>query len=119
MRRKASSLRDRRALVPRSRIRSMAREIGRRFRPERIVLFGSYAYGRPTADSDVDLLVILRTRREPADVAAEIVCAANPKFPVDLIVKTPSEVDWRLAERESFLTEIWRRGQVLYEARHA
>lgn len=83
------------------------------------MLFGSYAYGRPTPDSDVDLLVVLRTRREPAEVAADIVCAANPDFPVDVIVKTPSEVEWRLAERECFLTEIWRKGRVLYETRHA
>ena len=97
----------------------MARRIGQEFGAEKVVLFGSYAYGRPTADSDVDLLVVLRTRRDPVEVATDIACAANPRFPLDLLVKTPQEVKWRLSERDSFMTEVWERGQVLYEARHA
>ncbi len=103
----------------RAEIRLLARRIGRQFGADRIILFGSHAQGRPTADSDVDLLVVIRTRRDPVDVATDIACSTNPDFPLDLLVKTPAEVRWRLAERDSFLSEILERGEVLYEARHA
>src|SRR3990172_1376565 len=97
--------------VSQARIRALAQKIGRHFKPEKIVLFGSYAYGRPTADSDVDLLVVLRTRRDVADVASQIACSVNPEFPLEILVKTPAEIRWRLAERDCFLTEILARGR--------
>lgn len=100
-------------------IRAMVRRIVRAYKPERIVLFGSYARGNPTADSDVDLLVILRTRRETAEVAAEVEGIADPPFPVDILVSTPEDMKRRLAEGECFMTEIIERGKVLHEARHA
>lgn len=100
-------------------IRKLAREIGTRYRPEKVILFGSYAHGRPGRDSDVDLLVILRTRRDPAEVSAEIACALRPPFPLDLLVRTPAEVRWRLAEGDCFLCEVVGKGKVVYEARHA
>lgn len=100
-------------------IRLLARRIGRTFRAERVILFGSHACGRATQDSDVDLLVVLRTRRNPVEVATDVACSANPGFPLDVLVKTPAEIKWRLAERDGFLTEICEKGKVLYEAGHA
>lgn len=100
-------------------IRLLARKIVRLARPLKVVLFGSHAWGRPTADSDVDILLIVRTRRDLTNLGAEIAHAANPPFPLDLIVKTPAEVRWRLKERDCFLTEVFRRGTILYEARNA
>lgn len=105
--------------VSETRLRGLAREIGKRFRPEKIVLFGSYAYGHPGPDSDVDMLIVTRTKRDPADLAADIACRLDPEFPLDLIVRTPQDIGRRLAERECFLTEVMTRGQVLYETRHA
>jgi predicted nucleotidyltransferase len=90
--------------IPMSVIRRYARQVGERFRPDKIILFGSRAYGAPHGDSDVDLLVIMRIRLE---------CPAP--FPMDLIVRTPHNIGWRLKERESFHTEIVARGKVLYE----
>ena len=113
------SLRAGAASVSKSRLRALARDIGRRFHPEKIVLFGSYAYGRPNRDSDVDVLVVMKTRKDTADVAADIACKIAPEFPLDLLVRTPRDVGLRLAEHDCFLTEILARGQVLYEARHA
>lgn len=84
--------------------------------PEKIVLFGSYAYGAPTADSDVDLLVVLHTdvpRRERSWLVSRLVIPRP--FPVDILVKTPQEIEHALAGRDFFIQEIMARGKVLYE----
>lgn len=105
------------ANIPVRVIRQFAREIAKRFRPDKIILFGSYAYGTPHQDSDVDLLVVMPARNT-TDMAIKIQLAVPPPFPVDLIVRTPKEMAWRLAERESFLTELVSQGKTLYEKDH-
>jgi len=95
-------------------IRRFARQVAERFEPERIILFGSHAYGTPHADSDVDILVVMPARNQH-DQAVRIRRAVDAPFPMDLIVRTPKSLAWRLAGRESFHTEIITRGKVLYE----
>ncbi len=95
-------------------IRRFARQVGERFQPEQIILFGSYAYGTAQADSDVDLLVVMPARNQH-DQAARIRWEVPAPFPMDLIVRTPQNLKWRLAEGDSFHTEIVTRGKVLYE----
>src|SRR5205823_2204344 len=102
------------AHIPRRLIRRFAREVVDRFQPERIILFGSYACGRPHADSDVDILVVMPTRNE-LDQAVKICLAVDYNFPLDLLVRTPENLAWRLAEGDSFLREVVERGTVLYE----
>jgi predicted nucleotidyltransferase len=97
-------------------IRAAAERIGRDYRPHKVILFGSYAYGTATADSDVDLLVIMPFRGHPVHKAVEILMKANVRFPVDLLVRTPSEVRKRLAWNDFFLREIIEKGRVLYES---
>jgi uncharacterized protein len=99
-------------------IRRFARQVAERFQPDKIILFGSYAYGTPHADSDVDILVIMPARNQ-LDQAVKIELACDPPFPLDIIVRTPHNVQWRLAEGESFLREITTQGKVLYEKNHA
>ena len=101
--------------VPMSVIRRFARQVAERFHPEKIILFGSYAYGRPHADSDVDILVIMPARNQH-DQAAKIRWAVPRPFAIDLIVRTPKNLDWRLANGDMFHTEIVTKGRVLYEA---
>ena len=101
--------------VPMAAIRRFARQVAERFSPERIILFGSHAYGTPHADSDVDVLVIMPARNQ-LDQAVRISLAIDPPFPLDIIVRTPHAMSWRLAEGDSFLREITSRGKVLYEA---
>jgi hypothetical protein len=91
-------------------IRAAAERIGREFRPHKIILFGSYAYGTPTADSDVDLLVILPFEGKPAYKATEIALKANPHFPMDLLARTPRQVRERLAMGDFFMREILEQG---------
>ncbi len=102
------------AKIPRTVIRRFARQVADRFHPDKIILFGSYAYGTPHADSDVDILVIMPARNQ-LDQAFKIRLAIPAPFPMDLIVRTPKNMKWRLEEGESFLTEIVTKGEVLYE----
>jgi predicted nucleotidyltransferase len=104
--------------IPLRVIRRFARQVAERFGPDKIILFGSYAYGTPHADSDVDILVIMPARNQ-LDQAVKIELACDPPFPLDLIVRTPHNMQWRLAEGESFLREITTKGKVLYEKNHA
>jgi uncharacterized protein len=100
--------------VPKSVIRRFAREVAEQFDPEKIILFGSHAYGKPNADSDVDILVVMPARNQ-LDQAFKIRLAVAAPFPMDLIVRTPKNLEWRLEEGESFHTEIVTKGKVLYE----
>jgi predicted nucleotidyltransferase len=100
--------------IPLRVIRRFARQIAERFRPDKIILFGSYAYGTPHADSDVDLLVIMPARNQ-IDQAVRIRWEVPARFPLDLIVRTPANMKWRLAEGDLFHTEIVKKGKVLYE----
>src|SRR5438105_6098516 len=103
--------------IPLRVIRRYARAIAAAFHPDQIILFGSYAYGTPHEDSDVDLLVVMPARNQ-LDQAFRIRYTLTAPFPMDLIVRTPKEMKWRLEEGESFLTEIVSKGKVLYEASH-
>lgn len=95
-------------------IRRFARQVAERFQPDKIVLFGSYAWGTPHEDSDVDILVVMPARNQH-DQAVRIRCDVPAPFPMDLLVRTPKNLQWRLAEGESFHTEIMTKGKVLYE----
>src|SRR4051812_6074085 len=83
--------------VPLSAIRRFARRIAGRFRPEKIILFGSYAYGTPHSESDVDLLVVMPTRNA-IDQSVRICGAFERPFALDLIVRTPRQVERGLTE---------------------
>lgn len=105
-------------MVTHAKILRLSRRIAEQFDPERIILFGSRAHGRARRESDVDLLVVMRFRGLGARKAAEILNRVQPEFAVDLLVRTPQELRWRLAQRDRFFGEIVRRGKVLYEAAH-
>jgi predicted nucleotidyltransferase len=102
--------------IPQSAIRRFAHRIAERFHPDKIILFGSYAYGKPHNESDVDLLVIMRTKNA-IDQAIRISLAFERPFSFDLIVRTPWQIERGLKDDNWFLREIIERGKVLYEAR--
>jgi predicted nucleotidyltransferase len=106
----------RRVRVTRRLLHNMVQRIVVRFQPEKIILFGSYAYGKPHADSDVDLLVIMESDEEPAQRAIRVVPVARvPGVPMDMLVRTPAEIANRLALGDHFIKEILTKGRVLYE----
>ena len=86
--------------------------------PEKVILFGSHAYGKPTPDSDVDLLVILETSAPDKERYLAVCRLLRPcPFPVDILVRTPQEVSRVLEKGDFFMREILSQGKVLYERR--
>jgi predicted nucleotidyltransferase len=84
--------------------------------PEKIILFGSHAYGTPTPDSDVDLLVIMKTMASQVERSLAVARLLRPRvFPVDTLVRTPDEIERALRSGDFFIQEILSRGHVLYE----
>lgn len=102
-------------MVERSRILNYAHAIAEEFKPEKIILFGSYACGHPTEDSDVDLLVVLPHARRNVEIAGDIRRRLRAGFAMDLLVRTPARLRERLGMGDSFMQEIVNRGEVLYE----
>jgi predicted nucleotidyltransferase len=101
--------------IPVTAIRRFALRIAERFQPDKIILFGSYAYGKPHEESDVDLLVIMRTKNA-IDQSIRISLAFERLFSFDLIVRTPGQIERGLKDDDWFLREIMKKGKVLYEA---
>jgi uncharacterized protein len=102
--------------IPRRAIDDVVKRIAERFDPERIILFGSYAYGNPSLYSDVDLLVIMKTQERPLAKQLEIVRALSPHpFGMDILVRSPKELRARLEMGDDFLREIVHRGQIAYK----
>lgn len=99
-------------------IQNVAGQIAKAFHPQKIVLFGSYAYGVPTENSDVDMLVILPFEGKGAQKSVEIMRAVNPVIPVDLLVRTMDQISERIRLNDFFLREVMEKGKVLYEAAH-
>ena len=102
-------------MVHKSEIQALADRIAKAFKPERIILFGSYPSGDPSPDSDVDLLVVLPHREKGWRVATQIRQSVGSPFAMDLLVRTPEQVLERLALGDPFVKEIVERGYVLYE----
>lgn len=101
--------------IPMRVIRRYARQVAEQFQPEKIILFGSRAYGTPHEDSDVDLLVVMPARNE-TDQAIRIQWALDAPFPMDLIVRTPRNLKWRVEQGDWFLREVVALGKTLYDA---
>jgi len=102
--------------IPMRTIRAVAKRIADTFHPDKIILFGSYAYGKPRPESDVDLLVVMDTALRSRQQRLEISRALSPRpFPLDVIVHTPRQLQERPALGDFFLQEITTRGKVIYE----
>ena len=101
--------------IPQAAIDDVVAQIIERYQPQKVILFGSYAYGHPRPESDVDLLVVLDTPLKEAEQAAQICQEIDYHFGLDLIVRTPNVLARRLALGDPFLTEIVNNGRVLYE----
>jgi predicted nucleotidyltransferase len=110
---------ERHGNVEMNEIEDKVQTIAEKFEPEKVILFGSYAAGNPTSDSDVHLLIIVDTKRSTWDLAVEISSSLKHSFPMDILVRTPQEIATRLRYGDFFIQDIMERGKVLYErARH-
>lgn len=106
-------------MISRRDIQLFVDQVVRRFKPSRVILFGSYAYGSPNPDSDVDLMVVMPHRGRSAKTATRIRLACPRTFPLDLIVRSPAEIRRNIAQGDPFLLEVTSKGIVLHEARGA
>jgi predicted nucleotidyltransferase len=103
-------------LVSRELLRAITKRIVENIHPEKIILFGSYAYGEPTLDSDIDLLVIMRNRKRSIKNAMTVdKLFSNRRFGMDILVRTPQELKARLERGDPFMQDITQKGKLLYE----
>lgn len=98
-------------------ISEIVNKIIKGYEPKKIILFGSYAYGEPTEDSDIDLLIIKNTDKRPIDRWVEVkrLLRDNSRtLPVSPLVYTEKEIEERNVIKDFFVEEIFEKGEVLY-----
>ncbi len=105
-------------MITKKQIKELCDQIVREFHPERIILFGSHAYGKPTPDSDVDLLVVMPYEGEYRQQLIKMVTKVGTYLPLDLLLRTPKEINERLELGDFFIREITEHGKVMYDADH-
>ncbi|MBU3965705.1 nucleotidyltransferase domain-containing protein [Patescibacteria group bacterium] len=95
-------------------IKEVVQRIVKEYKPEKIILFGSYAWGKTTPDSDVDLLIVKETKNT-RKTAMEIDGSIFPRpFPIDLLVYTPKNLKKGEKMNDFFIKDILNKGKVLY-----
>ncbi len=100
-------------------IQSILNKLIKDYAPQKVILFGSYAYGNPQSDSDIDLLIIKKTSECFIDrwvTVRRILSDPKRSLPIETIVLTPQELSIRLAIGDQFIAEIIKKGEVLYAA---
>ncbi len=100
-------------------IQAVVDRIAEAYDPECVVLFGSYARGTATSDSDVDLLVILPFEGKSFWKSLEITNRVNPPFAVDVLARRPDDTQRRYAQGDPLIREALDQGRVLYERSRA
>lgn len=98
-------------------VNQIIEKIKRSYKPEKIILFGSYARGNPTKDSDIDLLIVKETNqkhRQRMLTVRKIITEENGLVGIDILVYTPEEIAERLKMNDSFISKIFKKGNVLY-----
>lgn len=104
--------------IPQEAIDETVHRIVEHFQPQLVMLFGSYAYGQPRPESDLDLLVVMDTSLKESIQAQHICHAIDVHFGLDLVVYNSNVLQQRLCAGDVFLHEIMQKGQVLYQQPH-
>ncbi len=102
-----------------AKIKDLCRQIVENFNPQKVILFGSHAYGKPNADSDVDLLVVMPFECKSVEQTIKIRQRIYPKMPLDLLARTPAQIRERLDLGDFFIKDIIERGIFLYESENS
>ena len=102
-------------MVKKEIVAEIARKIKAHFQPEKIILFGSYAWGKPNEDSDIDLFLVMESTLRRDERARRIqILFPDRTFALDVIVYTPGELERSLKRGNPFIKEILSKGGVLY-----
>ena len=96
-------------------IKKIVRQIVKKYKPEKIILFGSFAYGRPKPSSDVDLLIIKKTKEKKIKRIKDVLMQIKSNLPVEPLIYNPEEVQERLSLGDFFFQDIIKKGKVVYE----
>jgi predicted nucleotidyltransferase len=104
-----------RTRIPQEAIDYVVWQIAEKFQPSKIILFGSYAYGTPRPESDVDVLVIMDSPLKESELSFQIRKSIEYNFGIDLVIKTPKDLKRRIDLGDVLLKEIVRKGKVVYE----
>lgn len=95
-------------------IKFLGELIKERFTPLKIILFGSYAYGNPKEESDIDLLVIMETKehypKESAKIRLYLDEHSSKVYPMEILVRSPQEIEKRIAQNDFFIKTILEKG---------
>lgn len=96
-------------------IKNITEQITKRYKPKKIILYGSFAYGKPHKDSDVDLFVIKETKKKRTERHLELdKILSDRNIPLDILVYTSKEVEQKLALKDLFIKKIIDQGKVIY-----
>jgi predicted nucleotidyltransferase len=96
-------------------IQEITQQIVKKYKPEKIILFGSFAYGKPKLSSDVDLMIIKKTKKRLCERIKEVLFMIDSSLPLDVLVYTPKEFQRELELGEFIFDDIYNKGKVLYE----
>ena len=96
-------------------IKKIVRQIVKKYKPEKIILFGSFAYGRPKPSSDIDLLIIKKTKEKKIKCIKDVLMQIKSNLPVEPLIYNPEEVQERLSLGDFFFQDIIKKGKVVYE----
>lgn len=98
-------------------INKIVQKLVTEYSPQRVILFGSYAWGKPGPDSDIDFLIIKETSDRFIDryvKVQHILTGTHLGYPVETLVLTPGEIEKRIADGDQFIGKILERGEPLY-----
>ncbi len=102
-------------MITRETITAVTKKIAQSFNPEKIILFGSYAWGKPEIDSDLDLFIVMESKERPIKRAVSVKRVLKDLYvPMDILVRTPDELQHRIDIGDPFIKKILRDGQVVY-----
>ncbi|MDI6602766.1 MAG: nucleotidyltransferase domain-containing protein [Patescibacteria group bacterium] len=104
------------AQIAQEKIERVSRAIANEIRPQKIILFGSFVWGKVTKDSDFDLLIIKKTKKDKHKIQISLGRILFGKgIPVDTLIYTPEEIRKRLKLGDFFIRNIIEKGKILYE----
>jgi predicted nucleotidyltransferase len=109
---------NQRKRIPQKAIDQVVEQIVDKLKPQKIILFGSYARGNPRPESDVDMLVVMDTSLKEVQQAIQICQQIEYRFGLDLIVHTPKYLSERVKMGDWFLRDVLKEGKVIYEIRN-
>ena len=103
-------------MIKEEEIQRLVEKIAKKYKPEKIILFGSFAWGKAGVDSDVDLLIIKKTDKKRIERNLEVKKIINGSLPVDILVYTPKEIEKSIDEDKNlFIEDILRNGKMIYD----